>query len=35
MLVACLLAGLSALERHYAGLNALAQFGPDAGLLRA
>jgi hypothetical protein len=28
MLVACRLAGLSALETHYAGVNALAQFGP-------
>ena len=28
MLVACRLAGLSALEGHYAGLNACAQFGP-------
>jgi hypothetical protein len=27
MLVACRLAGLSALEGHYAGLNARAQFG--------
>ncbi len=33
MLVACRLAGLSALEGHYAGLNASAQFGPTrAGL---
>ena len=31
MLVACRLAGLSALEAHYAGLNALAQFGPTKG----
>ena len=29
MLVACQLAGLSALEGHYAGLNALAQFGAE------
>ena len=28
MLVACRLAGLSALEGHYAGLNARTQFGP-------
>jgi hypothetical protein len=28
MLAACRLAGLSALEGHYAGLNALAQRGP-------
>jgi hypothetical protein len=28
MLVACRLAGLSALEGHYAGPNASAQFGP-------
>ena len=28
MLVACRLAGLSALGAHYADLNALAQFGP-------
>jgi hypothetical protein len=31
MLVACRLAGLSALEGHYADLNALAQFGPTQG----
>jgi hypothetical protein len=31
MLVACRLAGLSALERHYAGLNARMQFGLAQG----
>ena len=35
MLVACRLAGLSALEGRYAGVNALAQFEPTPGLLRA
>jgi hypothetical protein len=36
MLVACRLAGLSALEGHYGGVRAQAQFGPtEAGLARA
>ena len=35
MLVACRLAGLSALEGHYAGLNAGAQFGPTQRLQAA
>jgi hypothetical protein len=34
MLVACQLAGLSALGAHYADLNALAQFGPTLGSFR-
>ena len=35
MLVACRLAGLSAIEGHYADLNALSQFGPTQGSFRA
>ena len=34
MLVACRLAGLSALEAHYAGVRARAQCGADAGKAR-
>ena len=32
MLVACRLAGLSALEGHYAGVSARAQFGASRGV---
>jgi hypothetical protein len=34
MLVACRLAGLSALETYYEAVNALAQFGPTQRLLQ-